>query len=123
MAGASGSHLTDVTAISVLSRQAQRLTVGELGSHLNLSKAATTSLVDRLEHAGHVIRVRDAQDRRRWHLEVTPEAHALAASVLESFLDRTRAALASYTDDELAVAARFLTDISRALHSEGPDQR
>ncbi len=115
VAEASGSHPTDMSAISVLARHPGRFTVGELGTELGLSKAATTSLVDRLEQAGHVHRVRDVADRRRWHLEVTPQAHALAGSVLRDFLDRTRAALDGYTVDELEVARRFLTDITGVL--------
>jgi hypothetical protein len=63
-----------------------------LGAELGLSKAVTTSLVDRLD-AGHVHRTRDAGDRRRWHLQVTESAHALADSVLRGLLERTLAAL------------------------------
>ena len=119
MAAASQSHTTDMTAISVLARHRGQLTVGELGSQLGLSKAATTSLVDRLEEAGHVHRVRDTTDRRRWHLEVTDTAHHVAQAVLADFLRRTREALASYNVDELRVARRFLTDVNAALDPTG----
>ncbi len=115
MAEASRSHPTDMTALSVLSRTPVPLTVGELGTEMGLSKAATTSLVDRLERAGHVHRTRDVHDRRRWHLEVTPSAHAVADGVLSDFLQRTREALEGYSAEELAVASRFLTDVGEAL--------
>lgn len=119
MAETARSHPTDMTAVSVLSRHPAPLTVGELGREMGLSKAATTALVDRLERAGHVHRVRDTRDRRRWHLRVTDSAHALAESVLRDFLDHTRAALAHYDPGELAVARRFLTDVRDALGPHG----
>lgn len=120
MAEASRSHPTDLAAISLLARGRGRLTLGELGGELGLSKAATTNLVDRLEEAGHVHRVRDTTDRRRWHLDVTPAAHDLAASVLRDFLGRTRAALTDYRPDELAVVQRFLIDVAEALENQQP---
>lgn len=119
MAAASRSHPTDMAAISLLARRPAQLTVGGLGQELGLSKAATTSLVDRLEAAGHVHRVRDTGDRRRWHLEVTETAHHLAASILDEFLRRTREALASYSVEDLDVARRFLTDVNAALDPGG----
>ncbi len=115
MAEASRSHPTDVTAVSVLARHEGALSVGQLGELLGLSKAATTSLVDRLERAGHVHRVRDPHDRRRWHVEVTDSAHGLARAVLAEFLDQVRASLGGYTPEELATARRFLTDVRDAL--------
>lgn len=123
MAVASQSHPTDMAAISVLARHPAQLTVGELGSQLGLSKAATTSLVDRLEAAGHVHRVRDTTDRRRWHLQVTDTAHDLAEAVLSDFLHRTREALASYSVEDLHVARRFLTDVNNALNPSGTPQQ
>lgn len=118
MADVSGAHPTDLTAISVLARHPDPVTVGQLGTELGLSKAATTALVDRLEHAGHVHRVRDASDRRRWNLQVTDSAHLVAQTVLHDFLHRARTALAGYSSAELETARRFLTDVSAALTSE-----
>jgi DNA-binding MarR family transcriptional regulator len=115
MAEVSDAHPTDLTAISLLARHAEPVTVGRLGAELQLSKAATTALVDRLERAGHVHRVRDPSDRRRWYLEVTDSAHRVAQTVLEDFLHRTRTALAAYSPAELQAAQRFLTDVAAAL--------
>jgi DNA-binding MarR family transcriptional regulator len=47
------------------------LTVGELATHLGLSKAATTELVDRVEERGLIDRMRDDRDRRRVFLWLT----------------------------------------------------
>src|SRR5262249_14903144 len=47
------------------------LTVGELATHLGLSKAATTELVNRVEERGLIDRMRDDRDRRRVFLWLT----------------------------------------------------
>lgn len=116
MAEASGSHRTDMTALSVLSRHVEKpLTVGELGEELGLSKAAASSLADRLERAGHARRVRDPADRRRWNVELTAAAFDEADQALGGFVQAARSALAGYTALELAVAEKFLIDIRDVL--------
>ncbi|MGS0688484.1 MarR family winged helix-turn-helix transcriptional regulator [Nakamurella sp. GG22] len=124
MAEASGTHPTDMTALSVLSRHAGRpITVGELGEELGLSKAAASSLADRLEKAGHARRVRDPHDRRRWNVELTASAFAEAEQALGHFLGTIRAVLADYTADQLSLAERFLRDVVRAVASRpGSDE-
>jgi len=44
---------------------------GDLAALIDLSSAATTTLIDRLEEKGFVRRVRDATDRRRVMVEMT----------------------------------------------------
>ena len=56
------------------------LTVGELVVHLNLSKAATTELVDRLEARGLVDRMPDERDRRRVFIWLTDAGRTCATS-------------------------------------------
>jgi DNA-binding MarR family transcriptional regulator len=120
MATASRSHPTDMTALSVLARAGSPLTVGELAERLKLSAGAATSLVDRLEQAGHVQRVRDSGDRRRWHLQITDTADQLARGVLNDFVHHTRTRLAGYTPDEMATARRLLADVRDALAATTP---
>lgn len=116
MAAAAGSHPTDLHAVSLISRHGDDpLTVGALREHIGLSPAATTALVDRLESSGHVCRVRDEHDRRRVFLHATQQAHDTATRVLQRFLDELRSALTRYDEDELAAAARVLTDVREAL--------
>lgn len=115
------AHPTDVAALSALARHHEdRLTIGALGHELGMSKATTTSVVDRLERAGHVRRSRDERDRRRVYLEVTPSAHVLAEGVLSGFLERLRGALDHYSDEQLRSAQRFLRDIGAALGDSTP---
>jgi DNA-binding MarR family transcriptional regulator len=47
------------------------LTLGELATHLSLSKATATELVTRVEERGLVDRMRDERDRRRVYVWLT----------------------------------------------------
>jgi DNA-binding MarR family transcriptional regulator len=77
---ASGLHHTDAAALRALDAAAGApITVSRLGADLNLSSGAVTALVDRLERHGMVQRTRDAGDRRRVHVSLTPKARALGA--------------------------------------------
>jgi DNA-binding MarR family transcriptional regulator len=54
-----------------------RRTAGELASKMELSSAAMTNRLDRLEKAGLVRRIPDERDRRAVQIEVTDEGRAL----------------------------------------------
>ncbi|MFD0599520.1 MarR family transcriptional regulator [Catellatospora coxensis] len=53
---------------------------GELAARLGLGAPATTSLIDRLQDAGHVERIRDPRDRRRITLSMNDTALEMARS-------------------------------------------
>jgi DNA-binding MarR family transcriptional regulator len=63
-ARAMGMNTTDMAALHLLAEVGPLGTTG-LAARLNISQASTTVLIDRLERAGHVERVRDTADRRR----------------------------------------------------------
>jgi DNA-binding MarR family transcriptional regulator len=61
-----------------------RRTAGELASKVELSSAAMTNRLDRLEGAGLIRRVPDPNDRRAVQVELTDEGHALYARAVET---------------------------------------
>jgi DNA-binding MarR family transcriptional regulator len=65
-----GVNAHEMQAISTL-WEFGRMTMTELGRRIPLSRAAVTTLTDRLERLGYVKRVPDPTDRRRILLEVT----------------------------------------------------
>jgi DNA-binding MarR family transcriptional regulator len=110
-----GLHPTDLRALIALldaARAGTPATPGWLGEHLGLNSASTTGLIDRLEKAGHVRRVRDTQDRRRVLLEVEDQAVALGWSFFGPLIKDLVSASESFSPAELATVHRFLTTMT-----------
>jgi DNA-binding MarR family transcriptional regulator len=113
-----GLGRTDVRALVAImdaARRGQALTAGALGSAVGLSSASVTALVDRLERAGHVRRVRDPQDRRRVALEVSDAAMAAGAEHFGGLQRDLVGAMGGYSDEELAVVRRFLEGMTGVI--------
>ena len=109
---------TDVRAMVAImdaARRGEALTAGALGRAVDLSSASVTALVDRLERAGHVRRVRDADDRRRVALELSESAMAAGGRFFGGLQRDLMAAMEDYADDELAVVRRFLTEMTDVI--------
>jgi DNA-binding MarR family transcriptional regulator len=123
-----GLGRTDVRALVAImdaARRGEALTAGALGRTVELSSASVTALVDRLERVGHVRRVRDADDRRRVVLEMSESAMAAGGEFFGGLNRDLLAAMAGYSDEELAVVRRFLTQttdvIVRHAHVDVPE--
>ena len=117
-AGLHGLGRTDVRALVAImdaARAGRSMTAGALGSAVELSSASVTALVDRLERVGHVRRVRDAEDRRRVVLEMSDSAMSAGAAFFGGLQRDLVAAMDGYTDDELAVVRRFLTEMTDVI--------
>ncbi len=83
------------------------MTAGRLAERARLSPGAMTALLDRLEKRGFARRTRDAKDRRRVLVEVTPELRTMAAQ-LYGTPDEGANALAAYTGEQLELLLGFL---------------
>lgn len=104
----------DVAALEVLMNEGPLGPV-ELGHRLGMRSASATALVDRLEAAGHVERVRDPGDRRRITVVPTPHAHQEAGAAVGPLLAGLEAAAAALTPDERTVVVRYLEDVAAVL--------
>ncbi len=121
-----GMHPTDVRALIALmdaARAGGATTAGHLGAALGLNSAGTTALVDRLERAGHVRRVRDERDRRRVTVEVDERAVALGWSHFGPLIGRAVELLRGYDERELAAIRGFLTGVREAAADDGGEPR
>jgi DNA-binding MarR family transcriptional regulator len=110
-----GLGRTDVRALVAImdaTRSGEPLSAGGLGTAVSLSSASVTALVDRLERAGHVHRVRDPADRRRVVLEMSESAMAAGGQFFGGLQRDLVAAMAAYSDEELAVVRRFLEQMT-----------
>jgi len=106
-------HPTDWAALLAViqgDRVGTPLTPGELGQRLGISSGATTAVVDRLERAGHVRRMRDDRDRRRLTLHRAESATALLNAFSEPLDAAMDAIVVGYDCAELDIVQRFLGD-------------
>lgn len=113
-----GSGRTDLSAVAAVvdaELRGDEHSPGTLARHLGLSSPATSALLDRLERAGHVRRVRSGSDRRRVVVEVTDTARELGRDVFSPLAAELRAVLARYDADELALLERFLGEAADAV--------
>lgn len=76
---------------------------------------AITAVVDRLERAGHVSRVRDDADRRKVFLQYGPGGRALADEFIGPLERRSDAVIDQFTPDELDAIRRYLTITAAAM--------
>ncbi|MFU8849721.1 MarR family winged helix-turn-helix transcriptional regulator [Micromonospora sp. SL1-18] len=121
-AGVIGVNATDMRCIQML--QHGPLTAGELARRTGLTTASMTGLIDRLELAGLVARVRDPADRRRVLVELQPDrARSDIAPVFLPLIRAWRGVMAKYDERDLRVIAGFLEQIEGAIDSEVNRQR
>ncbi|HEX5692555.1 MAG TPA: MarR family transcriptional regulator [Roseiflexaceae bacterium] len=119
-----GIGVTDVKCYSIL-RQSGSLTAGELGERVGLTTGAITGVIDRLERAQLVQRVRDPNDRRRVVLEVlsNPE-HEQALAQLYGPMGRAIMELVGqYSEAERATLLDFITRATAILEAETTNLR
>lgn len=100
-----GINRTDGRCLDIVQRAGQ-MTAGTLAQRSGLTTAAVTTVLDRMENAGYVRRVRDVQDRRCVLVELTPLAHDRAEQIWGPF-QRFREELVTYTNEQLETLLAF----------------
>ncbi|KRE68303.1 MULTISPECIES: MarR family winged helix-turn-helix transcriptional regulator [Micrococcaceae] len=115
--GRKDMHRTDMNALAVIMRHTAAgsvVTPGVLRKELNLSSPATTALIDRLDHSGHIVRERDSTDRRQVQLKMTPKAFQDGGAVFAPLAQHMGSAMADFSQDELETVTRFMTAMVEA---------
>ena len=84
------------------------LSAGALAAAAGLSPAATTTAVQRLVAAGHLVREIDPGDRRRTVLTLTDSATEVVRRSYGPVAEEGMRILGGYRPDELALIDRFL---------------
>lgn len=112
-----GLSVRDLDALYALGRLGQA-TASVLGEHVGLTSGSATRMVDRLEHAGLAVRVRDAGDRRKVVIEATASGLARVAAFYDTLTTVTRRDLSDFTVDELSTIQRFLRQSSANTAAE-----
>jgi DNA-binding MarR family transcriptional regulator len=104
-----GVNRTDLNCLDIIQRVGS-VTAGQLAAESGLTTGAVTAVLDRLERAGYVRRVRDDVDRRRVMVEVTPSFQELAWEVWGPMKDDWDALMRKHTNDELEFLLGFMRE-------------
>ena len=105
-----GLNRTDMRALDIVGL-AGPLAPTELARQLGFTTGGVTTVLDRLERAGYIIRRPASGDRRRIVVEATEAAAARDAEVFGGLIRQTSELLASYTDGQLEVIDDFLARV------------
>jgi DNA-binding MarR family transcriptional regulator len=101
-----GINRTDLRCMGIIENEGP-LTAGRLARLSGLTTAAVTAVVDRLERAGYVRRVRGEQDRRQVILELTPLLAERAQPIWEPLGAEAKAKLGRLPAGQLEAAIAF----------------
>ncbi len=97
----------------------------ELAEHTDLAPATVAQMLEHLEAAGLVTRIRSDQDRRVVLSALTERGAAIVAERQQNMEERWRDALDEFSDEELTTAARVLNraaDMFESLSRESPEE-
>lgn len=111
-------NASDLAALRMMIVREQRgewVSPHEIASHLSISTASTTKLLDRLTASGHLERRPHPHDGRARIIVLTDAARAEFFRHFGARMRSMRAAMADYSDDELRAVVRFLGDMDVAL--------
>jgi DNA-binding MarR family transcriptional regulator len=114
-----GLHTTDANAIVEILAAQERdspLTQTQLSHRIGLTGGATSSLLNRLEDAGHVRRARDNADRRIVTLHSTEGVEAMVDQFLGPLGERMGAVMSHYPPEKLHEFERFLEDVTKTMN-------
>ncbi|MBX3139242.1 MAG: MarR family transcriptional regulator [Trueperaceae bacterium] len=109
---------TDMRALHYLivcANQGVIATAGGIATHLGISSASTTKLLDRLEQAGHVSRAPHPTDRRALSISIAPATREAAMNTVGRQHARRFLAAARLSPTEREAVIRFLTDMAAEL--------
>ena len=109
---------TDMRALHYLIVCANRgatATPGGIATHLGISTASTTKLLDRLEKGGHIRRAPHPTDRRALAITITPETRQAAMETVGRQQAKRFYSAARLTPDERDVVIRFLSDMAQEI--------
>jgi DNA-binding MarR family transcriptional regulator len=109
-----GLSTTDHRCLDLVARADGPVTAGRIAELSGLSTGAVTGVIDRLEGAGYVRRVRDPHDRRKVLVEVSDSGRTTPAALFGDVLDTLAAVLSRFTPEERDVVERY----ERALIEE-----
>jgi len=102
-----GINRTDMRCLDLLDR-AGRLTAGQLAAQTGLTSGAVTTVIDRLEKAGHACRVRDTDDRRRIYVELNDDTRRNLGRFYAEHAELAESLYRKYTEQQIELLLEFV---------------
>ncbi len=115
-------NLSEMTLLGHLRSQGGSARMVDLATHLQVTKAAVTKLVDSLERMNLIRRDADADDRRVTQVVLTAEAVPVLSAAEQAFEEEMRVGLwENLSDAETKALSKILGRVERKLGlSDGP---
>jgi DNA-binding MarR family transcriptional regulator len=107
LSGFLGINRTDGRCIDIIERFG-KVSAGQLAIESGLTTGAVTAVIDRLETAGYVRRIRDPIDRRKVWVEITDEMAGIIERVFGFYMRGGGRLMERFTPDQLDAIVRFL---------------
>lgn len=115
-----GLHSTDAIALIEILAAEERgtpLSPARLSEKIGLTAGATSTLLNRLELAGHVLRSRVHADRRVVTLHSTPGVQFIADAFFQPLGERIAEVMAPYSTELLEMFENMLGDLTKTMES------
>jgi DNA-binding MarR family transcriptional regulator len=87
------------------------IAINELAKKTSLAKSTLTSMLDRLEEAGHLVRVRSEEDRRKVLIERTEKDRAWQKTYAQVSQEMTELFYAGFSESEIEAFEGYLRHI------------
>lgn len=91
------------------------ITVSELATLLHISAPSASSILDRMEEHGLVLRVRNVVDRRVVHVQISEHGRGVLDEIIGPKHTHLRNLLGAMTDEELEAVFSGVTAVHSAL--------
>lgn len=91
------------------------MTQKELSERLLVDKSNLTGLVDRMEKANHLRRVKSEEDRRCYHLELTDQAEELLSELAGPYERLLKSVMNDFSDGELDSLVAMMNKLQKNL--------
>jgi len=119
-AASQGLHSTDAVALIEILAAEERgapLSPARLSDRIGLTTGATSTLLNRLELAGHIVRSRVHADRRVVTLHSTPDIQATTDAFFHPLGDRIAEVMAHYPPELLERFESLLGDLQTTMEA------
>ena len=94
-----------------------------LARRVGVTPASATAQLDRLELAGHVVRLANPRDRRSVLVTLTSQGRALVSRIFAVFSADVASGTAEADPETVAELARILGEVGRRLEQRAADER